>query len=218
MTMYKTTKSGLNTLNHWVRYVYEIFFSINTGLAITAMVIAVAGWFIFTPLAKMETYLNNVLHIKQWDFIRGYFAFYIPALTISFLIWGLIKVCSHARLMNRFLFWIAGPLILLAMPIHWLYLAGRYGYWGWHGSQTWRLGISPLEPCVAVAVALAYIIGNQRRFTWLIILLLALHFFFWSIPLHTISFGPVALAAPFVGFFASAAWIFYINEQMAAKF
>ena len=214
MRIYRIQKSTTTIASHQVMYVHEAFLAINIGLAITAITFAMKISLLVTPLIKMEIYLNHMLHIKQWDFIRGYFAFYLPALIISALIWSLLRLSSRAKLTDQFLFWIAGPLILLAMPSYWLYLATKYSYWGLYGSEIWRLGLSPFEPIVATTIIFAYLFLRQKISLWPLVPLFALHFLFWTMPIHAVSFGPLGLVAPIAGFGASVAWAFYICRRV----
>ena len=165
-----------------LRYIHEALFSLTAGLATTIALVA-SGWALNT-LRVMEVHINHMLHIRQCDLIRGYFAFYVPFIAISLSTWALIRFTAYSRLTNRLLYSVAGPLALVVMPAYWLYLALTTNLWGWYGSQRWRFGASPFEAILGLAAILVYLSGNWPLPKWTLIPLLAIHFFFWAMPIH----------------------------------
>ena len=198
-----------------LRSIHEALFSVNTGLIVTQMAITAGGWSLIRPLITMEMYINYWLHIRQTDFVRGYFAFYVPATTITLCIWIALRLTSRSRLTDRLLYSMAGPLIVIAMPTYWHYMALKTNLWGWYGSQSWRFGASPFEAIFVLAVIFVYLYGKWPLPWWTLLPLLAMHFFFWAMPIHEIAVVGSPIVAPLVGFCASSVWIFYIEKFRA---
>jgi hypothetical protein len=179
------------------------------------LVIVAVGWPLINLLVTMEMYINDLLHIRQTDFVRGYFAFFIPSIGFSLCLWALLRLSSGSKLAKVVLHSIAGPLILLAIPAYWQYLAWTSNLWGWYGSRNWRYGASPFEALVALAIALIYLRGKWPAPWWTLTPFLAMHFFFWALPVHEIAFGPSVLLGPLVlvGFCASWVWVAYVANR-----
>jgi hypothetical protein len=195
-----------------LRYSHEVLFSVNMGFCATTIAQTACQWF-SDASTTLELNINRWLHIPQSDFIDGYFGFYVPAVVASFCIWISLRLTSHSRLTNGLLDTVAGPLNLLGMPAEWYYLAVTTNLWGWYGSYNWRYGASPFEPVAAIAITIAYICRKWPSHWWATVPLLALHFFFWGLPIHAIGFARSVLLGPLVGFCASVVWVLYVNQS-----
>jgi hypothetical protein len=202
--------------NNRLRYIHEVLFSLNTGLMGTELAVTAGGWSWTSRLVRMEMHINYWLHIRQTDFVRGYFAFYIPSIAAALCIWALLRLTANSRLTNVVLNWIAGPLTLLALPVCWQYIASTTNLWGWYGSQGWRYGASPFEAVVTLVASLVYLRGKRPLPWWTAVPLLAVHFYFWGMPIHDISFGPSSALGPVLGFCASLIWVVFVNQSKKA--
>lgn len=202
----------MNTFYNKLRPIHEVLFSLNTGLVGIEIAVAVAGWSLIQPFDLMEMHVNSWLQIRQADFVRGYFAFYVPSIVGALCIWMILRLTSSSKPTNYLLHFIAGPLMLLGMPAYWQYVAVKTNLWGWYGSQTWRYGASPLEAMTALAVILVFLFGKWPGPPWTIIPFLAMHFAFWTMPIHRIWLGGPQLIVPVVGFLSCSLWVFYVEK------
>src|SRR5258708_6231725 len=109
-----------------MRRFWEVFFSLH--LAFTGMSVALFTSNIAGLLGRMESRINNVLHIRQTDFIRGYFGIWIPTVIVAFLIWVLLRVFHRGRFTQEFLRALAGLITIFAPPTFWVVL---YGHMSW---------------------------------------------------------------------------------------
>jgi hypothetical protein len=100
------------------RFLLEVFLSITIGYAGMSMVFcAIPSASI--PFAHLEIYLNHLLHIRQTDYIRGYFEVWIPSLVSALCIWSLFRLFRHLSLTKEILRSAAGVAILLCPSAIW---------------------------------------------------------------------------------------------------
>ena len=74
-----------------VRGLAEILFCVNAGFAATSVMFCLS-LSACLPFLHLEVYLNHLLGIRQTDFIRGYFAIWIPSLIVAACIWTLVQL------------------------------------------------------------------------------------------------------------------------------
>lgn len=109
------------------RFLLEVFFSIHIGYAGVSMVFcAIPSASI--PFAHLEVYLNHLLHIRQTDYIRGYFEFWIPSLISALCIWSLFRLSRRLSFTKEILRSAAGVAILLCPSAIWTCAYERNGW------------------------------------------------------------------------------------------
>jgi hypothetical protein len=190
------------------RYFHEIFFSLNVAFA--SMTVVLASFPHLTYIfSRMESSINLLSGIRQTDYIRGYFAIFIPSLILALAIWAVLRLSWRTRPMTEILRSVAGVVALFALPAFWFY---TFQYYGWPFG--WPYRGAPFELGLALVCTLLFISGKWSIRWWLAVLLLAGHYtFFWvriggnySMPNYA---GPIA---PILSFASAAAWVFDIRR------
>lgn len=190
----------------YLRYIHEALFALNTACAIVLFVFS-SSTEAYTPFAHLEVRINHLLHVRQTDFIRGHFQFWIPALCLTFCFWLLLRVFSRAQLTNRLLRSLAGVAAFFLLPGVWICVdpqRGRLFVWPYEG---------PLELALVIFVILLVLYLNLSISIWVGLATAAIHYVFWywlfngfSIPNWSAPgyFGPIGLV---VGFCSAIVWV-----------
>lgn len=150
------------------------------------------------------------VRVPKDSYTAGYFAFLVPAITVAFCSWFLLRLFSRTQQVRKLLR-SAGIVALIAPPAWWLcatYAAsGRYG---------WNLfaAIQLYEMLLALVFGILYLSGNWPIPDWPAIVILGLHFGFWlwqfgPHPFFVYYGGPIAPAA---GLCAGLTWVFYLRR------
>lgn len=193
-----------------IQYLHEAMFALNTSCAIVSCTFA-ASEEVYNPFAHLEIRINHFLHIRQTDFIRGHFAFWIPALTLALCAELLLRVFSRARLTSFVLRPFAGATAFLLLPTVWIY-ADRLR--GWPFVSLYE----GLEVAIIIIVFLLICIRSPSVPGWVGPVAAVLHFFFWYLFLNGFRApnwekpGYLGPAGPFLTLCASLAWAAYFGS------
>jgi hypothetical protein len=166
------------------------------------------------PLARMEGRINGLLHIRQTDFVRGYFVMWVPSAALALVIWLLLRALRRTRLAQESLRSVAGIATLLAPPVYWVY---HYDTTSW--PVGWPYQGAPFEIAMALLCAILFAAGRWKAPLWAGVLLLVLHYgFWWFVPGSEYEApnysGPLG---PALGFCAALAWIVYLSRLRKAR-
>jgi hypothetical protein len=130
------------------------------------------------------------------------------------LILVLLRAFAGARLTHKFLRRVAGIITILCPIVFWA-LFYKQNQW----PLTEIFIVDPFEMAVALVCALLFLMGRWRLPLWTTILLLGAHHAFWFLANPSnINYpnyaGPLG---PALGFFATTAWVLYVNKMRMAK-
>jgi len=191
----------------------ELLLSLNTAFAGMSMLFCISRSAAL-PFLRLEIYLNHLLHIRQTDFIRGYFAIWIPSLIIAICILILLRLSRHLRVTRTFLRSVAGMAIFLSPCAIW---TCAYEHNGW--SLEWPY--KPIWGEAALAVVCLWAFVNLRWVIgkWVGLFVFLAHSLFWylfhSNGLFGLNWGIPHYAGPAgltLGISAAFAWELYIRE------
>ena len=204
--MKQTEESTLHR-GHWLSFAlldcsHKALFSLSTAFLLINLL------FLFSqnlriPFIRLEISINLLLHIRQTDYIRGYFEFAIPSVILAACICMLLHISSDRRLTKQILRSVAGIVLLFGPLAFWILY---YQLVGW--SFGWPYRGAPVELALAVLCLILYLSGNWPVPRGAGILLLAAHYGFWywtpsTNPMLAGFTGPIA---PVLGFCAALAW------------
>jgi chromate transport protein ChrA len=166
-------------------------------LAVVGMSMAFTSIAVSAPFSRMECRINVFLHIRQTDFVRGYFAIWIPSVLVAFLIWFMLRTFASKRLTQRFLRSLAGIITIVAPLAFWVF---TYEMTFWPVGRPY-VGAS-FEMATAVVCSLLFLSGKWKVPSWVSLLLIAVHYFFWYS-------GP---SGQILGFCSAVAWGLYVSR------
>lgn len=151
-----------------LRYLHEALLSLNVAsiLVFASFLFAPA---VLVPLAHMEVIINSLLHIRQTDFIRGYFELFIPAVVLAALIWAFLRVSSGTRAALGVLKVAGGVFLFFSPAIFWFFRAPR-------GRS---LKMSMLELSLGTVFLVFYLRNKRRVCSAAVLVLLTIHYSFW---------------------------------------
>lgn len=195
-----------------IRRLWEVLFSLHLSLAIVTIVLMASGGLRMLTV-HMEIRINRFLHIRQTDFIRGYFEIWIPTVLAALLILVLWRAFARTRFTHKFLRGVAGIITILCPIVFWV-LFYKQNQW----SLTEIFVVDPFEMVVALVCALLFLMGRWRLPLWATVPLLAAHYAFWFLANPSnINYpnyaGPLG---PILGFFAATAWVLYVDKMRMA--
>ena len=191
-----------------IRHLWEALFSLHLAFAGMSMA-CIASIAVAAPFSRMECRINAFLHIRQTDFIRGYFATWVPSALAAVLIWVLLRTFARTRFIKEFLRSSAGAVTIFAPPAFWVFFYEQ-SFWpvGWPSRG------APFELAIALACTLLFLSGKWKAPPWVSFLLLTVHYVFWyfagssnpSYPNYAGPFGPT------LGFCAAVVWGLYVSR------
>jgi hypothetical protein len=197
------------------RYVHEFLFALNTACAIVFFAFANSAE-ADAPFAHLEVRINHLLHIRQTDFIRGHFQFWIPALGLALFFLLLLRRFWRAELTNDLLRWVAGGAAFFLLPAVWICSDPHRG----------RLFMppyeGPFELAVVITVFVLVLYRNWSVPVWASLTGAAMHYAFWYWlfnGLHVPNWsapGYLGPAGPILAFCASVAWATYRRSILPA--
>ena len=190
-----------------VRHFWEALFSLHLAFLGTSVTFIVSVH-VLAPFTRLECRINNFLHIRQTDFIRGYFSVWIASVLAAFLVWVLLRTLGRTRFAEEFLRSVAGITTLFAPLAFWVFVYER-SFW----PVGWPYRGAPFEIAGALICALLFLSGKWRAPSRAGVLLLAVHYIYWYFagssdpagPDYSGPFGPV------LGFCSALAWGQYVG-------
>jgi len=196
-----------------IRRVHEAAFSLNVALVLMAFVLQYAPSSLISNLNRLEISVNRMMHIRQTDFITGYWSFFLPGIALALCIWVFLRVFPRAKFTRRILRSEAGFIAVGAPALWWL--CATY-------SQSHRYGWSPFssiqfyELLAALFCIILYLYRRRSVPNWGAIFILLLHYAFWSWqfwPLFVTlvrGWGGSAAVTLLVGLCSSLLWMLYL--------
>jgi hypothetical protein len=186
---------------YW-QYLHELLFALNIAFLATSIAFSSPG--LARPFFGLEVSINHILHIRQTDFIRGYFGFGIAAVLCACAIWLLLTAFQNTATEKFVLKYVAGLAALIAPPLFFLFLN--------HRTVGWQLGWESAEISLMLAAAWLYI-RRVLKGTLVMITILAIHnlFWFWQFGPHFSTFNYTGPLAPATCFCSAVAWLYYLK-------
>ena len=156
-----------------LRSLHEGFFSLSIGFLVVSLIFLTAPN-LSLPFAHLEVRINELLHVRQTDLIRGYFEYTIASILLALCIGVLLRVSSGTCITNSILRSSSGIALILAPPIFWVCY---YQIIGWPFGWPYRW--APIELALAIVCMTLYILGRWPIPRWAGVLLLGTHYTFW---------------------------------------
>ena len=186
---------------------YEILLATNIAFAIAS--VALRSWLLFRPFARFEVRINQLLGVRQTDFLRGYIAIAIASLLSGIFFWAALRISAKSKLTRAFLRSTSGFIVLFAPAAFWIFV---YEQDGW--PVGWPYRGAPLEIFAVFGCAVVFLSVRVHIPNWMIVLFLAAHYAFWywapsTNPAMPNYAGPLA---PILGFCSAFAWACYVNS------
>jgi hypothetical protein len=159
-------------------------------------------------LSQMEIRINHFLHIRQTDFIRGYFSIWIPSVLIAFLIWVALRASIRTRVTQGFLRSVAGLITIFAPPAYW------FQFWEWtFRPEGWPNFGAPFELAIAVVITVLFLSRKWSPPFWVGLLLVGAHYAYWYYTTEWVPFATnyASPAGAILGFCSAVAWVRYVG-------
>ena len=195
------------------RFLLEVFFSIDLGYAGMSMVFCAIPS-VSIPFAHLEFYLNHLLHIRQTDYIRGYFEIWIPSLISALCIWSLLRLTRRLSFTEEILRSAAGVAILLFPAAIWTCVYERNGW-----TLQWPYKPIFLEAGLALICLWVFLKAPWAAARWVGISAFLAHSIFWywfvSGGFHALEWGIPVYGGPaglITDFCSTLVWGLYIRE------
>jgi hypothetical protein len=190
------------------RYLWGALLSLHVAFVGMSMAF-LASTAILAPFSRLECRINVFLHIRQTDYIRGYFSIWIPSVVVALLIWASLRALDRNEFVEEFLRSLAGIMTISAPLAFWVFYYAQT-FW----PVGWPYRGAPFEITAALVCALLYVSGRWEIPSWAGFSLVAAHFAFWlfagsSNPSAADYSGP---AGPILGFCATVAWGAYVRR------
>lgn len=214
-----------STHTNYLRYAYELLFSLNVALVGRLAEIEYPLWgFRYWGILEYRLEFAIERHIYNYSHpnsrfvpkdVEGHSAFLFLTLGAALCIFLLLRLFSHTRLAKELLRSVAGIVSLLALPAYWLYVRHLYPNRPDlpNPPRAWLF----LELAVAIAAALSYMRGKWRLPDWTGAALVILHHVFWGwLFLGGLYFwhAPFESLFPAVSLCASLAWALYVKPPV----
>lgn len=188
------------------RSLLEACFSIQIGYVGVSMVFcAIPSASI--PFVYLEVYLNHLLHIRQTDYIRGYFEFWVPSLIFAMGIWSLLRLTRRLRLTREILRSAAGVAILLCPAAIWTC------------AYVWPYKPVLIESALVLICLWVFLKGPWVVARWVGISAFFAHSLFWYLcpgnRFHALEWGIPGYGGPvgmILDFCSALVWGLYIRE------
>lgn len=195
----------------FVRHVWETLFSLHLAFALISMAFLTSDVFA-GPCLRMEIRLNHLLGIRQTDFVRGYFALWIPSILLAILIWCLLRTFARSNLTREFLRSVAG-IITVFMPLAFTVVYFKKMSW----SLAWLDKVDWFEIPAALICVLLFLSGRWPLPALAGYLLLAMHFAYWYFVGQSGASSSFAdYGGPYgdaLGFCSALAWFQYAHRR-----
>jgi hypothetical protein len=186
-----------------LRLVHEALLALNMASA-TVSTVFLTSRDASLPFVHLEIRINHLLHIRQTDFIRGHFAFWIPAIAMAGCLWLLLLALSRNRSTGELQRWFTGLIAFFLFP-----LVGTYAYKG--GPFLWHPYLTPLE---FAAIFTVFLLVSSRFISgWVGATAAVGHYGFWCWLQGGISAsnwersGYIGPIGPAIGLFSSIVWM-----------
>ncbi len=196
------------------QFFLELLLSLNTGFAGMSMFFCAMGLSGEMPFIRLEVYLNHLFHIRQTDYVRGYFAIWIPSLAIALCILTLFRLSRHLSITKSSLRFVAGMTVFLSPCAIW---TCAYEHIRW--SLDWPYKLIWGEAALAVLCLWVFLKARWAIGKWIGISAFVAHSLFWyfflSGTLNGLNWGIPHYAGPaglLLGTSAAFAWELYIWE------
>src|SRR5438128_2168374 len=139
--MMTTTNSEPNV--RITRYFHEAMFGLYVGFFVVSLVFLAAPR-LSIPFVHLEVSINNGLHFKQTDLIRGYFEYLVPSAILALCIAGALHAFYQKPTVQEILRSVSGVMLIFAPPTFWFCY---YQIIGW--PFRWPYRWAPLELAAA---------------------------------------------------------------------
>jgi hypothetical protein len=192
-----------------IQCAHEALFSANIAFVFMALVFQSGSQFAVSRLNSLEFAFNRLLHIRQTDFLRGYWEFFLPGIALAVVIFVTLRLFP-AHFSYNILRSLAGISAVTLAPA--LFCVTYFRSHGWNPFGTALF----CELLVALFCVLLYLYGKwpTAKFGSLIILLLHYAFWFWQFSpffaMFLSGWGGAVAVVPVVGLCSSLAWMLYL--------
>ncbi|PYX05743.1 MAG: hypothetical protein DMG88_20600 [Acidobacteria bacterium] len=166
------------------------------------------------PFAHLEVALNQILHLRQTDLIRGHFEIWIPSLMLALCTWSLFRLARGLSLTKEVLRSAAGVVIVLCPSAIWTCGYERNGW-----SLQWPYKMVLSEPVLALICVWLFLTASRAAARWIGISAFLVHSLFWywftSDGFHSLEWGIPGYGGPaglILGFCSALVWGLYIRE------
>jgi hypothetical protein len=161
--------------NHglYVKSLHQALFSLNVGFTGTIVLFAYVPNPVLSRLNQMDSSISTLLNVRKTDWATHYFMFFVLALGLALCAWTLFRLFSQTRLAKATLRSVAGFLAIAALPVMAINPP-------WSNVGTLRKIAFPLEILTVSYLAARYLQGRWPRATWVITVIMIIHFAFWS--------------------------------------
>jgi hypothetical protein len=178
-----------------LRSLLQVLLSVDIGFAGMSAILG-ASQAISLPFAHLEVLVNELLRIRQTDFIRGYFQVWIPSAVLALLIWILLRHSRHASFAMEILPSVAGVAIVICPSAIWFCAYERNGW-----SLQWPYKMVLSEPVLAVLCVWAFLKWPWDISRWVGTSAFTAHTLFWywftSDGFKPLNWGIPGYAGPF---------------------
>jgi hypothetical protein len=191
----------------------ELLLSLNTAFAGMSILFCISPSAAL-PFLRLEIQVNHLLHIRQTDYIRGYFAIWIPSLAVASCIFILLLLLRNLSVSKKLLRSVAGMTIFLSPCAIWT-CAFEHNGWSldWPYKSVWG------EAALAVICLWAFLHSPWVVGKWIGLLAFIAHALFWYFFLSTsfygLNWGLPHYAGPaglVLGISAAFIWEIYIRQ------
>jgi hypothetical protein len=211
-------RNELGVRRIYLLHAHEALFALNTACAIVSFAFA-TSWEVYAPFARLEVRINHLLHIRQTDFIRGHFTFWIPALGLALCFWLVLRVASRAQLTRYLVRSVGGVAAFLLLPAVWICADPQ------RGRSLLSFYEVPPELAVVIVVFLLVLYRKWSISIWVGVAGAATHYIFWYWQVNGLRapnwerpgyFGPLG---PLVGSCSAIIWLLATrgSSRTAAK-
>lgn len=178
-----------------IQLIQELVFSLNLAVV---MVAAFVFRGLFVPFVRLASLMNAWLGLKSIDAAGGYIAFFLSALGLATV--SLLLLRSFSSRAGELIRSMAGPIGIIGAPLCWFYIVRWYGWY-------------PLEVAVVLLWMTFYLLKGALVHPLLGLLVLLVHFGFWTIRFweYTRYFG--AILVPIFGFLYCMIWMKYRDAR-----
>lgn len=193
-----------------IRYLCEALFCLHlafAGMSMMLMTTTVAH----AQLGRMERAINDLLHIRNTDFIRGYFGIWIPSVCVAALLWILLRALVHKPFAQRVLPSAMGIIILFTPATFKLF---RFQLDSWPVDWLLWAGLAITAICAVLLIS-----GRWNWPLWAAWPLLFAHYTFWYFTPGSV-YGVPSYAGPtgpILGLCAALAWSLYFDQLRKMK-
>jgi len=197
-----------------IKPIHEVLFSLNLAFAIVASLFVLDPRVLTSAMFRLDSAINHTLHIRQTDYVTGYFAFFLSATALALGVWIFLRR-ADTQFIGRILYSAGGIAALTAAPIFWIigtYVnSGRYGWTPLHAAEFYELVVATLCTCLCLS-------GHWRLPAWVGVCLILLHNGFWIRELPpSLTFMGYYLVASFFMLASSLTWSVFITQSTSRR-